>query len=432
MQITFFLEKGEIGGNQIRLSSKGESIWLDFGLSFKKTGKYVNPILEGKQLPKMKLDVLSREKIIPPLKYLEGELNVLISHAHLDHYGALFAPLEHLGHNIEGVKIFAPEDTLKLIKSRMEISAQGRLFERATLIPCSKDSKFEVSDFEIIPIEVDHSIDASYSYLIFTPEESIFYTGDFRFDLLPSERLLEKIFEYTNKIDVIITELTGVYRRNPLKEQDVQKEMEKVREKFSGFIVIFSTPSYTRRMQAIRSAFKERELVVDSTYAYLLYTIGKKELIDKVFVSEKKAALKPWEKELGKNFEIVSEDYIENNQEKIAMVLAPYHKLKLDFELKPKSVAIVSLTEPFDEDGFLFQSKLENFLLECRRIPVYQIHASGHAEAYEVADFVEKLNPRDIYVIHSQSPEVIFSLLPHIRNIHIPTYKSENNVSSKL
>jgi hypothetical protein len=206
--------------------------------------------------------------------------------------------------------------------------------------------------------------------------------------------------------------------------------MEKVKEKFSGFIAIFSTPSYTRRMQAIRSAFKERELVIDSTYAYLLYTIGKNELIDKVFISEKKTTLKSWEKELDKNFEIVSEKYIENHQGKIVIVLAPYHKLRLDFEFEPKSVAIVSLTEPFDEDGFLFQSKLENFLLKWRHIPVYQIHATGHAEAYDVANFVEKLNPHNIYVIHSQSPEIMFSLLPHRRNIYIPTYSSENNIES--
>jgi hypothetical protein len=185
-------------------------------------------------------------------------------------------------------------------------------------------------------------------------------------------------------------------------------------------------------MQAIRSAFRERELVVDSTYAYLLYTIGKNEFIDKVLVSEKKATLKPWEKELEKNFEIVSENYIENRQGKVVAVLAPYHKLRLDFEFEPKSIAIVSLTEPFDEDGFLFQSKLENFLLKWRRIPVYQIHATGHAEAYNVADFVEKLNPHDIYVIHSQSPEVMFSLLPHRRNIYVPTYSSENDVPSRL
>ena len=423
MSITFFLEKGEIGGNQILLSSRDESVWLDFGLSFKKTSKYVSPILEGKQLPKMKLDELSREKIIPPYKYMENGLRILISHAHLDHYGAIFAPLEH---DIR-VEIFAPEDTLKLIKSRMEISAQSRLFEKAILIPCSKNHKFKVSNFEIVPIEVDHSVDASYSYLIFTPEESIFYTGDFRFDLLPSEILLEKIFQHTDKIDAIITELTGVYRRNPLKEQDVQKEMEKVGKRFSGLVTIFSTPSYTRRMQAVRSAFRERELVVDSTYAYLLYVIGRNEFIDKVFASEKKATRKPWEKELEKNFEVVGEDYIESNQEKVALVLAPYHKLRLDFEFKPKSIAIISLTEPFDEDGFLFQSKLENFLLKWRRVPVYQIHATGHAEAYDVADFIEKLNPHDIYVIHSQSPEVMLSLLPHRRNISIPTYGGDNN-----
>jgi len=127
-------------------------------------------------------------------------------------------------------------------------------------------------------------------------------------------------------------------------------------------------------MQAIRSAFTERNLVVDSTYAYLLHVIGKDELIDKVLVTEKKTTLKPWEKELEKKFEIASEGDIEDQQKDIITVLAPYHKLRLDFEFNPRSVAIISLSEPFDEDGFAFQSKLENFLLKWRCVPVYQIH----------------------------------------------------------
>ena len=425
MLIAFYLEKGEVGGNQVLLSSNGENLWLDFGLSFRKTRRYIDPILEGKQLPKMKLEKLSEEKIIPPPECFENGLRLLISHAHLDHYGAIFAPLEH---DIK-VEIFAPEDTLKLVKSRMETSGQSRLLRKATLIPCPKNRKFKVLDtFEVVPIEVDHSIDGSYSYLIFTPKKSIFYTGDFRLDLISSERLLEEISEHTDKVDVVITEFTGVHRRNPLREQDVQKEIERVKKKFSGLITVFSTPSYTKRMQAIRSAFGERELIVDSTYAYHLYTIGKSELIDKVFVSEKKSALKPWERELEKSkFEIVGEDYIKNHQRKVVVILPPYHKLKLDFDFESRSVAIISFTEPFDEDGFLFQSRLERFLMKWRRVPIYQIHASGHAEAYEVADFIEKLNPHDIYVVHSEGPEAIYNLLPHRKNIHIPTYGMKSN-----
>jgi len=57
--------------------------------------------------------------------------------------------------------------------------------------------------------------DGSYSYLIFTTEKSILYTGDFRFDLIPSERLIEEILKHTENVDAMITEFTGVHRRNP-------------------------------------------------------------------------------------------------------------------------------------------------------------------------------------------------------------------------
>jgi mRNA degradation ribonuclease J1/J2 len=123
----------------------------------------------------------------------------------------------------------------------------------------------------------------------------------------------------------------------------------------------------------------------------------------------------------------VGEDYIKSNQRKVVAVLPPYHKLKLDFDFESKSVAIISLTEPFDEEGFLFQSRLENFLAKWKRVPIYQIHATGHAEAYEVADFIDKLNPHDIYVIHSEAPETIYSLLPHRKNIHVPTYGAKSD-----
>jgi hypothetical protein len=65
--------------------------------------------------------------------------------------------------------------------------------------------------------------------------------------------------------------------------------MERIKKKFPGLVVVFSSPSYTRRAQAIRSAFGERELIMHSTNAYHLYMIGRDEFIDKVFVSEKKS-----------------------------------------------------------------------------------------------------------------------------------------------
>jgi len=425
VDLHFFTGKGEVGGNQILLSQKGEKLWLDFGLPFAKTLRYVNLLLEGKQLPKMRLSELSKEKIIPPTEFFEDELAVVISHAHHDHFGALFGPLEH---DIK-VQVFAPDDALSLIKAKMQVSAQGSLFGKSEIIPLSIEKKTNVKGFEIIPMEVDHSVDAAYSYLIFTPDgKSVYYSGDYRFDLKPYQKIIEEINNHTKKVDILITELTGVHSRSPLKEQNVENSMKDVSEKFEGFVVIFSTPSYTRRMLAIRSAFQDRELVIDSTYAYLLHVIGKSEVIDQVLITEKKAILKPWERELEKKFDVVTESDIKKRQKNIAVVLAPYHKLRLDFEFEPCSVAIVSLSEPFDEEGFTSQSRLENYLLRWRRTPVYYIHATGHAEAFEVARFIEELKPYNIYVTHSQSPEIINSLLPHRKNLYIPNYDTNYTI----
>lgn len=417
--LAFFTSKGEVGGNQMLLSSNQQNLWLDFGLPFKKTQRYMNSLLEGRQLPKMKLSELSKERIIPPTENYEDGLRVLVTHAHYDHFGALFAPLEH---DVK-VEIFAPEDLLSLLRARMEVSARIGLFRKATLIPLGVDRKNKISDFEVIPISVDHSIDASYSYLITSPDgQDFFYTGDFRFDLISSKDLAERLATHTDKVDALLTELTGVHCRNLLKEQGVEREMKEVAKKFDGLTVLFATPSYTKRMESVKSAFQTKKLAVDSTYAYLLHVLGKDDLIDEVYITEKKRTYKPWEKELEKKFAVTGESQIEARQREVVVVLAPYHKLRLDFKFLPHSVAIVSLSEPFDEEGFWYQSKLENFLLRWKRVPVYYIHASGHAEAWEVSKFVEKMEPENIFVFHSQSPQVMACLLPHRKNISIPDY----------
>jgi len=419
MELNFFTSRGEVGGNQILLEHDGERLWLDFGLSFKKAARYVNPILEGRQLPKMHLDELAKMQVTPPSQFYETGMRVLVSHAHVDHYGALLAPLEH---DVK-VEIYAPEDNLRLLKARMEISNAGSLLEKAELMQLQPYTKKSVSDYEIVPIPVDHSVDASYSYLIFLPDgRSLYYSGDYRFDLISAEKVLGTIRKFTEKPDIIISELTGVSSKNPLKEQDMHPAMSKIAQKYNGFATIFSTPSYTRRMEAIQQAFKERTLVVDSSYAYLLYIVNKGKLIDGVFVSEKKRVFTKWERELEKNFTFIGETELRQKQNNYAVVLNPYHKLKLDFDFIPNSFSILSLTEPFDEEGFIHSSRLEAFLLHHRRIPIYHVHASGHAEAFDIARFIEELKPSKVFLIHSQSPDTIQGLLPKMRNLIAPDY----------
>ena len=421
--IEFYLEKGEVGGNQILLKRKNVKLWLDFGLSFKKAKRYIGLILEGRQLPKVRLSQLARQRIIPPIEVLEGTNNILLTHAHMDHYGALDILFEH---NIE-TKIYAPPTLLSLFTARMEASNKLGLLtdSNVKLLPLRPDKENSVEEFKVVPIEVDHSIDGSYSYLIFTEDgTSIYYTGDIRFDLIPSEEIIQKLHRFTEKIDVVITELTGTNIRIPLKETDIPIQMKKVAEKYTGFILIFTTPSYTKRIKAIKEAFKHREIVIDTTYAHYLHSLGKDQFIDKLFVSLKKKSMTSWERRLVVDFsnKVADEDYLENNQKETLLIISPYRKLRVDFDLIPNSVAIVSLSEPFDEESFMYQSKLDRFLAEWKRIPAYNIHASGHADAFELSQFIEKLNPGKIFVIHSLSPEILVKMMPQRRDLFTPTY----------
>ena len=175
------------------------------------------------------------------------------------------------------------------------------------------------------------------------------------------------------------------------------------------------------RIEAIRRAFSERELCVDTTYAYYLHVLGKDYLADKLFVS--------WEKLLSKTKDLIDEEFLESNQRGCVLVISPYKKLQIDFDFIPNSIAVISLSEPFDEESFYLQSRLDRFLAEWKKVPAYNVHASGHGDVYEISKFIEKLNPNKIFVIHSNSPEVINNVISSRRGIFIPNYKEEFEIA---
>lgn len=425
--VAFYIDKGEIGGNKILLEHDAGKLWLDFGLSFSKAGKYFDLLLEGRQLARTNIITLAQHKIIPPPDTIEEENNILISHPHLDHFGSVEILLEQK--KDLDVNLYMPDDTRAMIDARVKIFNRQRIYKRSRLLSLNK--KKQVNGFEVVPIQVDHSINGSYAYLIFSNEGSIFYTGDIRFDLISMDSIIEEITKYTEKIDILITECTGINIRTLLREGDVSEFIFKnIVERFKGLITFFTSSTYTERILSIKKAFEktDRKIVLSPSQAYYLYSLGQEKMIENVLYRTERDSIPGWEKELQKNLknvEWVEEKDIEKNQKKYVLLLLPHYKLEIVKigKLNPQSVSVLSLSEPFDEESFQRMSKLEKFIKDWLFTPIFSVHANGHAPITDIGTFADKVSPeKQIVAIHSSSPETLKMLLPHRRNLLIPKY----------
>jgi ribonuclease J len=65
---------------------------------------------------------------------------------------------------------------------------------------------------------------------------------------------------------------------------------------------------------------------------------------------------------------------------------------------------ILSMSEPFTEEDLgirIFQNWLNHFALVY-----HQLHASGHIGKAELADAIERINPRTLFPVHTEHPEM--------------------------
>ena len=79
-------------------------------------------------------------------------------------------------------------------------------------------------------------------------------------------------------------------------------------------------------------------------------------------------------------------------------------------DIQPQdAVWIKSSCEPFCEDMDLDEERKHNWL-ERFGIQSFLAHASGHASADEIKKMVEMINPQYLIPIHTQHPELFYSI----------------------
>jgi ribonuclease J len=448
VNLTFYGGVKEIGGNKILLEDKDTKIFLDFGLSFTRRGKYfeefLNPrtangigdFLEMNLLPDLpgiyRTDLLQHHGRKPEEPVVSG---VVLSHAHADHANYISFLHENIpiycGDTCKRILQAVAEQSTRdienevidfrlrpLYRSRYNIPPVIRKFHTFTT-----GKKFTIDSVEIEPIHVDHSVPGAYGFILYTTEGTLIYTGDLRMHGLHAEMTNEfTLRAQESKPLAMMTEGTRIdKKRTDESEQKIyHNSRQKIRQRNTLTIVDFNFKDVDRFTTFFRLA-KDlgKTLVINFKHAcFLEQYCNDKNLKVPSITDPNLALLKP--KRMTGTY--INEDYtdayikcrlhykniitaadIRKNPTKYILVLNFWYFSDL-VDLKPTTgLYIHSLSEPFNEEMEISYKRMKNWLTHFH-LEYFQSHCSGHINGDDLRELIKTIHPKTLYPIHTEHP----------------------------
>lgn len=441
--ITVFGGIEEIGGNKILIADSGYDvkIFLDFGKSFEISRRYyespftrpstIQELISIESVPdisnlytiacditkatreereKWKSGKYSEEEPEPPVD------TVLISHAHLDHYG-------YISLLNRKIPIYLGECAEKIVKARMETSTLNLETNYLCLDfkTFHSGDKIKINGLEIEPIHVDHSIPGAYGFLVYSSEGIIVYTGDFRMHGHASQltqdfkdRILDE-----GKPEVLICEGTHTDKSIISDENEVRRKISQVAETYEDLIIAdFNITDFDRFRTFLRVARETMRKLVLSTKQYFIFSAMnackglETPCLDKsndiLVLDPQKKRYSAWERELLEKMRrkdrVVNYDEVRSKGEEYIFCTS-IDSITQVKQLKPPegSLYILSTSEPFNEEKELSFEKLLNWL-EFYGLSMIHVHASGHAGPLEIRKFLKETRPKKVIPVHTEKP----------------------------
>ncbi len=96
-----------------------------------------------------------------------------------------------------------------------------------------------------------------------------------------------------------------------------------------------------------------------------------------------------------------------------------YFNNLVDLNPENNSTYIHSLSEPFNEEMEISFERMKNWL-DYFNLGFYQAHCSGHAPASDLKQLIEEINPKKLYPVHTEHPEMFKDIAPREIEINIP------------
>jgi ribonuclease J len=401
----------EAGRNMMafEIGEEKDIIICDMGLQLS------NLVLYNDAVENMGIEELVAKNIVADPKMIMDKKDkvkaIVITHAHLDHVGAV----QYLA-SLFDCPIYGTPFTIEVLKVLMKSSRAVQTPLKNKFIKVNVNSIFDVTDkIKVEFVNATHSIPQTAIAAIHTSEGIIMYANDFKFDNRPALGQRTN-YERLREIDalgiklLVVDSVRSNLKRKTLSEI-VVKEM--LRDIFietnivnTKGIIITTFASHITRLKSIMELTQElgRKLVfLGRSIAKYSKAAKNAGIIDfkakGVEIAETPDEINKWLDLINKN----KKDYIivaTGHQGEPNAVLSKISEGRTPFELKEDDKIVFSSevipTQVNIEARQILDAKLEGF--KCK---IYKdVHISGHASREDHRDFLGMVHPKHIVPVH--------------------------------
>ena len=407
----------EVGRNMTALQIDDDVIVFDCGL-------YLPPIVELEAEERNKgysekrlreIDGVPDDLILDKLGLRSKVRAILVSHAHLDHVGAI--PYLSDRYNAE---IAATPYTIEVLKSILNDNGIKLKNNLKSITPNSSYTVKGKKNYQVEFLNVTHSTIQAALIAVHTPKGVVIYANDFKFDDFPIlgkkpnyERLKELAKE--GVLAVVVDSLYSSEERKTPSERIARDLLEDVlftveNKNASIFITTFS--SHIARLKSIvdfgkklnrKVVFLGRSLhkYVDAAIKVDLCPFAK-DIVLTTYTNEVKKALKKVELDRSKYLIVCTGHQAEKGSvlDRIVNDATPFRLTDGDNVIFSSSVIPV-------EVNIKARAEMDKKLKKKGVRIQSDIHVSGHGSREDLRDLIEILNPEHIIPAHGEHRKTI-------------------------
>jgi ribonuclease J len=411
MQITIYRGTKEIGGTLIEIKTHTTRILIDAGYPLFLHNEPISDDIA--KLPHMELLKLG---VLPKIEGLyawdDADFDaVLISHAHIDHYGLL----KYINPAVP-VYISAGTEKLIQISERFKIcdgfDSESRRFEMY--------QPFQIGDIKIKPYLMDHSAFDAAAFEINAEGKTVIYSGDFRGHGRKSVCLDRFIKTAKKQPDILLIEgsILGRLDEQMMTEQELEDAVvARMKGVNSPLLFQCSSQNIDRLVSFYRATLRlKRIFVIDVYTANVLHEL--RQLGNNLpYPSQEYPNIKvffPYRltqkifndigEEYARRFSEyhISREQLKEVQNHIIMACRPSMRMDIERSGLRGGVFLYSLWQGYRDSAYqqVFEKFLENagFSLET-------VHTTGHAVVVDIRHVIEGLGPQKLIPIHTMQPD---------------------------